>query len=1028
MFLATASVKRPVAMSSLIIGLTLLGIYSFFNMGLELMPQIDLPFVTIITVYPGASPEQIETDIAKRIEDKMMTLNGLKHITSTCMENVCQTLLEFKIGVDVDIAATDVREKLDLVRSDLPEDAEDPRVLKYDINAKPIANIALTGSVGLDELYDYADNKLRDKLTVIEGIADAELIGGAKREVQILLDREKLAARGLSSLEIMQAVKSAVKTIPMGRIRDRGKEISVEFSGEYNKIDNLKDLEIVNQNNGRVIYLKDIANIKMATEELRQVSYINGEPCISIKVVKRSEANAVKVVSELKKAMAKLETSLPKGIKLQWVSDDARFIEANAESAWENIFQGVLLTAVILFMFLYNLKTLMIAAVTMPLNIVIGFFFMKAMNYTLNLSTLIAIGMSVGILVTNALVVLESIMKKLEEGKDSKTAAIEGTSACTVEVLASSGTNIVVLFPIAQMGGTIGLFLKPLALTMLIMTAVSLFISFTVTPMLCSLFLRKNTATSGILHWCETKFNIGLNALTQKYMGILKFAQDYKIAGALIILATFMLLLQSLALAKVVGGGFFPESDMANLAIKLEFPTNYSLDKTKTRLLEAIELVKDTPELKSILGNVGKVEGRSGTSAEGVYLAELLLKLSDKDKRNISLTEILQLTKEKFKNFTDAIITVSVPGITGGSDSPVQIEVRGDDLDKLDQTVIKLQEKADETPGFTSTDTTVRAGKPKIQISPKRDVLSESSIPAVSLGTSLRGNIEGLKAATFKSGDRNYDIVVKFAEKDGIKQIEEFSFRGKDGKNIPLTNYGDLKQIMAPIQILRKDKQRISKFMSYLEKGFPLGKALAKVEDFLNNGLLPKGYDYVAAGSAEMMGEAQRNLAEAAIISMILVVLTLSAIMESFLQPALILMTVPPMLIGMVWALYLTGNAISIFVIMGGVMLIGIVVNNAILILDHFNHLVQHENMPKRQAIIQASGDRLRPVLMITFAAVLGMLPMAFGQGIGAEVRNDVGAASAGGILSSGIISLFLIPIIYGFFLGKDEKRATREE
>jgi len=991
-------------------------------MGLELMPKIDIPYVTIVTVYPGASPEQIETDIARRIEDKMMTLDGLKHINSSCIENVCQTMLEFNLGIDVNVAATDVREKLDLVKQDLPEDAEDPKILKFDINSKPVANLALTGVTGIDDIYDYADNTLRDKLSITEGVADAELIGGAKREVQILLDRDRLAARGLSSLEVMRTINSAVKTIPVGRIIGEGREISVEFNSDVGKIENLLGLQILDKNDGKVIYLKDIATVKMASEELRQVAYHNNEPCIAIKIIKRSDANAVKVVEKLKEAVAKIQPTLPQGMKLEWVSDDARFIQSNADSAWENIFQGIILTSLILFLFLYDLKLLLIVTITMPLNIVIGFFFMQWAGYTLNLSTLIAIGISVGILVTNSLVILESIMKKLEETGDPKRAAIEGTSACTVEILASSGTNIVVLFPIAMMGSIIGLFLKPLALTMLIMTAVSLFVSFTVIPLLSSLLLKKaDTNNSGLLRKVERKFNSGLQWVINKYTGILKLAQERKIVGVAIIAAAVLLLFQSLSLAPIIGGGFMPTADMADITVKLEFPTSYSLERTKQRALEAIEIAKTIPEVTSVLSAIGKVSGSLGKSSEGVYLAEINLRISDKDKRTTGLAEILKITENKFSRFTDAIIGISIPSPSGGSNAPLQIEISGEKLAILDQTALQLKEATEKIPGFTSIDTTVRAGKPKIRISPRRAVLSESEIPAISLGTSLRGNLAGLTAATFKKGDRNFDIVVKFAEKQGSKQIEEFSFKGKDGKSISLENLGKIEQVIAPIQITRKDKQRISRFESFLESSLPLGNAVNKVNEILNNGVLQPGYEAKVSGQAEMMGDAQRNLAEAAIIAMVLVVLTLSAIMESFLQPVLILMTLPPTIIGMLWGLYLTGNSISIFAIMGGVMLIGIVVNNAILVLDHYNHLVHEENVPKKQAIIQASGERFRPVIMITIAAVLGMLPMAFGTGIGAEMRSDVGIASAGGILSSGLISLFTIPIIYGFFL-KNEK------
>jgi HAE1 family hydrophobic/amphiphilic exporter-1 len=1009
MFLATASVKRPVAMSALIIGMTLLGIYSYFKMNLELMPKIDLPFVTIVTVYPGASPEQIETEIAKKIEDQMMTIDGLKHITSSCMENVCQTLIEFKIGTDVDIAATDVREKLDLIKKDMPEDAEDPKVLKFDLNATPVANLALTGSASIEELYDYADYKLRDKLTIIQGVADITLIGGSKREVQVLLDRNRLIARGLSTLEVMQAIKSAVKTIPMGRIRDSGND------AECAEVQRLKALELLNKD-GQIIYIKDVGEVKMGAEELRQISFIGGKPCISINIIKRSDANAVNVVNALKDAMNKLNSNLPQGMRLEWFSDDGRYTQANADSAWENVLQGIALTAVILFLFLYNFKILAIVAITMPLNIIIGFFFMNMFDYTFNLVTLISLGLSVGILVTNALVVLESIMTKFEENPDPKQASIDGTSACTSEVIASCGTNVVVLFPITRLSGMIGLFLRPLAMTMLIVTAVSLFVAFTVIPMLCSLLLKKQSEDDSLLNRVKKTFNHGLNFVIEKYMGFLRIVQQRKWVGVLILLLAVVLIGQSLMLAKKVGGAFMPDADMGKVTVKLEFPTGFSLERTRKRTMEAVDLVKDLPDIQGILINIGKVEGSLGKSPEGVYLSEIRLRLSDRDKRNYRVSEFVVGAQDRFKDFTDAIVTLSVPAPTGGSAAPVQIEIAGEDFSTLDQIAVNLKEKADKISGFVSTDTTARSGKPKILITPKRNVLSENQMSAVALGTSLRGNLEGLKAATFKRGDRSFDIVVKFAEQEGVEQLEKFSFAGKNGKPVSLNTYANFNKTLTPIQILRKDKRRIATFESFLGPSLALGNAIGKVDEMLQDVLKP-GYEFRAAGNAEMMGEAQKSLGEAALIAMVLVVLTLAAIMESYIQPALILATLPPTIIGMSWALYLTGYSFSIFVIMGGVMLIGIVVNNAILIVEQCNHLVTVEKMSKHEAIILAAGQKFRPVVMITLAAVLGMLPMAFGAGIGAELRNDIGVASAGGILSSGIFSLFLIPVIYSLFL-----------
>jgi HAE1 family hydrophobic/amphiphilic exporter-1 len=408
MILSDLSIRRPVAMSCVLIALTLLGLNAYRKMGLELMPKVDLPFITILTVYPGATPEELETDVAKRIEDAVVAVEGLKHITSNCMENMCQSFLEFQIGVDIDIASIDVREKLDLIRADFPEGVEDLVVQKFNINAKPIVTLALTGDVPLDALYDFANNKLRDRITVIPGVAGVRLVGGAPREVHVELDRDRLAARGLTSMSVVGSVRQALATVPAGRVREQTTEYAVTFDGQSPDLEALGDLEVANEG-GQRCHIRDVGRVLMTTSELRQTARIDGRPGVAISVIKKSDANAVQVAHAVRDAMTRLNTELPGGMALVWVNDDGRFVEATNNSAWLNVAEGILLTAAILLLFLYNFRTLLIVAVTMPLTIIIGLFLMQMIGYTLNASTLIAIGMSVGILVTDSIVVVEAI-------------------------------------------------------------------------------------------------------------------------------------------------------------------------------------------------------------------------------------------------------------------------------------------------------------------------------------------------------------------------------------------------------------------------------------------------------------------------------------------------------------------------------------------------------------------------------------------------------------------------------------------
>ena len=1023
MFLSDVSVKRPIAMTCIIIGLLLLGLNAWRKMGIELMPRMDMPYITIITVYPGASPEEIETDVAKLIEDAVVTIDGLKHVNSSCMENVCQTLLEFQLNVDVDIAATDVREKLDLINADFPKDVEDPKILKFDVNSKPIITLALTGDVTIDELYDYADNTLRDRLTVLLGVADVQLIGGSEREVHITLNRNKLAAKGLSSMDVVKAIEEGIRIIPSGRVRQCGTEYSVKFDADYDKMADIGELEVANYDNQRC-YIKDIGDVKMTTKELRQMADIDGRPCIAIKVVKKADANAVKVVKRVNETMGKLKQELPGGMDLIWVTDDGVYTQATVDSAWKDILIGIFLTALILFFFLYNLSTTFVIAITMPITIIIGLFFMQSLKFTLNMSTLLAAGLSVGILVTNSIVVLEAIIKRLHATGNPKESARLGTNEIAVAVIASAATNMVVLFPIAMMGGNVGLFLKPFALTMLIMTIVSLFISFTLTPILCSIMLKpKKQGHKHLLSRMERGWNVMFDKFVNMYKSILFYFEKQKWAAVLLLIIIAGVLVHSLSLLGNIGFTMISESDRGELFVKLEYPTRNDLNQTKKRLQEAVDFLKDVPELKHILSTIGKVEGVIGQSSEGVYLAQILLKFSERVERSLTIDDLKREVRSRFVQYPDCIVSVTTPSIMGGQMSDIEMEIAGSNLKTLDRLALLSRDLAQKIQGILAPDTTVRSGKPEFRIQPKRSVLADLGYPATWLGVNLRANLEGLTAGTYKKDARNYDIVVKLADEEGTEQIKNFLFPGAPGHPLVMTSLGKIEKKQAPVQITRKDKSRVSKLFANLAHGKPLGTAVNDISAAIDeNGNFPPGYNYKFTGIYEVMADGQKHLAEAAIIAILLVILTLSALLESFKQPFLILVTLPLAVIGMLWALALTGKTLEIFVLMSGVMLVGIVVNNAILIIDQFNIHIK-EGVPRHKAMVTATCERFRPIVMITLAAVLGMLPLAMGKGIGAEIRNGIGIASAGGILISGILTLIVIPVLYDLCTRKNNMK-----
>ncbi len=1027
MWLSNAAIRRPVAMGCLIIALTLLGFNSSRKMGLEEMPRMDAPFITVVTVYPGASPEEIETDVAKRIEDAVGSIDGLKHISSACMENVNQILLEFELGMNVDIAATDVREQIDLIRKDLPADVEDPKILKFDVNAKPIITMALTGDLTIEDLYDYADNDLKDQLTRIMGVADVQIQGGAAREVHVLADRRKLEARGLTAMALYQSIRDGIRTVPSGRVQEGGREYGVKFDADFPVVADIGQLQIAGQD-GQRVRIADVGRVEMAAAELRERAAVDGQPCVAIRIVKKADANAVVVTKRVRAAMDDLRAVLPGGMELVWITDDGRYIEATVASAWSNVIAGILLTAAILFVFLYNFRTLLVVSITMPLTIIIGLFFMEKAGFTLNTSTLIAIGMSVGILVTNSIVVLEGITERLNMTDNPAEAAAVGARVRFVAVLASAGTNVVVLFPLAMMASKVGMFIKPLALTMVIMTVVSLFISFTLTPMLCSLLLtRKEKDHRRMLVRMEAAWNRGFARLLGGYRGLLTMAERHRLLSVVILLGIVGIFIHAVRLGGDIGSTLVSESDRGEIFIKLEYPTRYDLDKTWQRLQEVDRRIADLPELRHRLAVAGRVEGVIGRTSEGVYLAQMLLTFSDRDQRSITIDELMEMIRLRLADYPEAVFSVSRPGVFGGQSTEIELEISGRSLAVLDSLAMNFGEMVSGMPGFLDVDTTVRPGKPELRIRPNRPVLADHGLPPVVLGMTLRANLEGLTAGTFKQEARNYDIVVRYEKEHGKEQVARFQLPGEPGMPVLLESVADIEETVSPVLITRKNKQRISKVFANLEPGKPLGIAVGEIISGIGRSqALPPGYDFAFTGKYEVMAEGQGQMKEAMLIAVVLVFLSLGAILESFRQPVMIFISLPLALIGVMWSLYITGLSMDIFVIMGIIMMVGIVVNNAILILDKFN-VNAAAGISRHEAMIMASCERFRPIIMTTIAAVLGMMPLAVSRGIGAELRNSIGVASVGGILVSGVLTLILLPVLYSLFTrrgggGKDLK------
>ena len=1011
-------------MSCLLIALIVLGFNSYRKMSLEDMPAVDLPYVTVITQWVGASPEDIEKDITKPIEDAVSGIDGLKHINGSNLENVSQVILEFEMGVDVDFASQDVREKLDAVLSELPEDAERPVIQKIDINASPVVNLFLSGEVPVDDLYDYADNKISDSFGSVRGVAEVQVYGGNEREVWVELNRDRLAASGLTTYDVVGALKTGVLSLPGGRIREKGSEISVRFDAEYKHVEDVANLEVANRNGSRIL-LRDVGSVRFATEEVRQRAILDGKPGVVIKIVKKSEGNVVTVVKESRKRFEEIRKALPGGMALTWVSDDSEQIINSVDSAVSSVWQAILLCAFILFIFLVNIRTTVIVTITMPVTVVISLFFMQITGQSLNTVTLLAIGLSTGVLVSNSIVVLENVVKKFEEMENHWEAARIGTSEETVAVLASAGTNVIVMFPIAMMSSMVGKMLAPFAVTTLIVNAVSILVSFTLTPILCALLLQPaSRRKENAFNRFGKRWDVGFQAFANRYAAGLGRLVSNRLFCIVVTVGFVLLFLGTMKFGgSKLGFSFFEIDDTGRVFVRAEMPPYYNLDNTVRRLDEIQGRLMKLSDLDHVLSTAGKAEAMSGQANEGVYMGQIELFFKSKLERSWTISDRLQDIRSLLADEPDCMVSASVPGKMGGQSMQIDYTLSGPDLDVLESTATAIRDAGRKLPGVGQLDSTVRDPKPEVRVVPKRSVMSDLNLTPAILGSIVRANVDGIEAANFKRGDRTYDIRVKLAESQGKDQIRQFLLPGRDGKPISLETVADVVDDHSMLQVFRVDKRRSVKILGDITPGATMsGVADALRNEAESKHLLPPDYTFVPSGMNEMMNEAIADFGEAILLGGFLTILLLSAILESWSRPGIVLLTLPMGLIGVILSLVLTHLAISILVLLGVLMLIGVVVNAAILIVDRMAQFMA-AGKTKREALIEAVADEFRPVLMVVLASGLGMLPIAISAGIGSENRMGIGVASVGGILVAGLFTITVLPVIALLFTPKSEHK-----
>ena len=1010
MNLPELSVKRKVAMCCFILLFVIIGINSYRKINMEAVPKMNVPYVVISTVYPGASPEEVEVDVAKKIEDATATIEGLKKQTSMCVENVCVTTLEFITGTDPNIKIHEVREKLNTIVSDLPPSVETSVLQKISANALPVVTMYLTGKQSIDELYDYVDDKLAPRFSILPGVGEVRIHGGNKLEMQVELNRKKLAKANLTVGEVIARLSAANIKIPAGQIDEFGREESVAFDAEFKSIDDIKNLDVSGNPNVH-IYLGDVADIKLQSKKLRSIGYYNSEPAIQFEIVKKDDGNTVKVCQAARKVFNQItkEEGLPGGMELHWFMDDSAFVEASLEDSWMSVLMGIILTAVLLFVFLHNFRSTFIVAISMPVSIIIAIGGIYFSGYGFDMITLIALGSATGVLVTNSIVVVENIILRLTKGDEVKKASIDGTNEVVIAVIASALTNVVVFLPVTQMKSIMGMFVKPFGVTMVVVTIASIFISFSLTPILSNAYLKKDNEVKNPLlkafskswNWLYGKFEqlcLKSFELVRKIPGIVAFL----LSAACI--AAFILLVPHLHV------DFLPANDQSKLSVSLEFPANISLEGTQREVEKIIKVIKAHKEVDAVGTTIGYVNGMPGKVNQGVNIAEMTIHLIDKSKRMIH-KEFANLLREDLDKFNDFVYAINIPNPAGMSGVEVSSYISGPDSEVIRTHINRAVKLLEEKGIAKEIDTTIRNPKPRTAFIPDRAVLKNMGFNEMALGTTVLGLFDGMKIGSYKYEGRTFDIRVKAND---IKNIEEAknnvvgSYKGS-----PINLDAVVKTFSEPVSmaIARNDRQRSEFIYCNCAAGATAGDIMSVLKNDVAS-QLPNGYTLKFGPPVDSMDEAMEDFAEVFVSAIVLLYLLMAAIMESWTKPFLIMFTLPLGFIGMFAASVFTGVPISMISLLGGVMMIGIVVNNAILIMDEVTILTNQGTKP-HDAMSEALKLKLRPIVMTTIASIAGMLPMVLGNGVGSEFRQGCGVGVVGGLLLSAILTVYLIPALY---------------
>jgi hydrophobic/amphiphilic exporter-1 (mainly G- bacteria), HAE1 family len=1010
------AIKRPLLLIVIFTVLILFGIQSYLSLNYNLLPKIEVPTVSVSTIYPGASAAEVQTTVTKKLEDLFSSVEGLDKINSTSQEGVSIITIAFKSGTDIDKAERDVQRKADQGQNLLPKDVEKPMVNKINLEETPVIKAGLTANMAPRNLYDLVDKQLKPILQNVAGVGQVYIIGGDEREIHININQDKLFAYNLSITQITQAINNANLSFPAGSIETQNQRLSIRYDANVKSLDQLRNLIIFQHPEQGVIYLKDVAEVVDATAKTTAINHIDGIPSIGVQIIKQSDANAVDVSKQVKKVFQNIEDQYKiNNLKFNISTDQSLYTLHAADSVMFDLMLAIIIVGIVMLAFLHSFRSSMFVLVALPASIIPTFIAMYLLGFSLNLMTLMALSLVVGILVDDSIVVLENIYRHMEMGSDKRKAALEGRNEIGFTALSITLVDVVVFLPLALAGGMIGSILREFSLVVVISTLMSLFVSFTVTPLLASRF-GKLEHLKGDSLW--GKINLGfekfIDAMKEDYGRMLQKVLHKK---RWLLSLTIFLIIGAIALvpAGFIGAAFIPKADQSDLILNMELEPTATVYKTNLLVQQAEKILLDQPEVEKVFSSIGFISGSvSGTNSNS-NLAELTVTLVDKKKRSRTAEEYGTFIQGKLSAaITGAKFSTSSTSITGNvSSAPIQIAVKGVNLNDVRQVSEAYKKVVAEIPGTQFVKLSVKDKKPEVDIKLNREKMSLLGLNTSMVGAALQNSFNGSDKNQFKQEGNEYNIIVgldKFNRSD-IKNVKDLSFINSEGQTIVLSQFAEVTESLGETTLQRIDRLGAITVQANVA-GRPTGTVTDEIKERTKSIKIPEGISIEYLGDSKNQGDAFGSLGLALITAILLVYLIMVALYENAVYPFVVLFSIPVALVGAFLALALTMETLNIFTIIGMIMLLGLVSKNAILIVDFTNNL-KAEGYSVIEALVAAGKERLRPILMTTLAMILGMLPIAIAGGAASEIKNGMAWVIIGGLTSSMILTLFVVPSMY---------------